>query len=75
MACAANASWRPKTKWGECDMVDVAVAGKPFRVEALEKEMQAERERRALILKAGQKVQQLSGTALDPRDSGVAPTG
>ena len=63
------ANFRPLTDWKSCDLVDPShLDGTQFRLEELEAEMQKERERSALILKAQSKISTLATTTVDPRD-------
>jgi hypothetical protein len=63
------ANFRPLTDWKSCDLVDPShLDGTQFRLEELEAEMQKERERSALILKAQSKITTLTTTSVDPRD-------
>ena len=65
-----NAQWVPKTQWKACDAVDAtSVDPENFRVEAMEKELQEEREREALTLKAQAKLNELTKKGPDPRDA------
>jgi len=65
----APTTWRPKTNWKECDRIDPShLDGSTFRHVSMEKELQTEREREALLMKAQNTIQTLAGNSSDPRD-------
>jgi hypothetical protein len=67
----APATWRPLTDWKSCDVVDPShLDPSAFRMDALEEEVQKEREKAALQAKARSKLQTLSPAGQDPRDGG-----
>jgi hypothetical protein len=71
----ANASWKPRTNWREADLVDPShLPDNTIDLLENEEEVQKAREKKALLLKAQQKVTTLAGSAPDPRDL-LGPTG
>ncbi len=65
------ATWKPRTDWKACDVVDPThLSPTTFRMDALSKEVQEERDRQAARLKVQAKLATLGGSAPDPRDGG-----